>query len=56
MKVSLEKFREAWIKEIGKPKSEKDEKFLDRGIKDFYEDYYFYNVSLGEYFLKIKEE
>ena len=53
MKVSLEKFKEAWIKEKGQPKDEKDVEFLKKGIKDFYEDYYFSNLSLREYFLKI---
>lgn len=37
--IGLDKFKEIWVKTFGEPTSDSDRKFLQTGIKDFYEDY-----------------
>ena len=38
-RMSLDEFRNAWIKYFGEPQSDQDRWFLQYGIRDFYEDY-----------------
>jgi|GEM_PF-3892822 len=38
-RIRLDEFRKAWVKRFGEPSSDSDRRFLEQGIKDFYEDY-----------------
>jgi len=48
--VTFEEFRAAWVKHCGKPESDKDLRFLQRGIVDFYEDYACSGDTLEDYY------
>ena len=37
--ISLDRFRQAWIRYFGAPKNENDRHFLEMGLKAFWEDY-----------------
>jgi len=38
-RISLEEFKNRWVKHFGPPQSDQERRFLEEGIKDFYEDY-----------------
>lgn len=55
--ISLDEFRNEWIKFHGSPQSESDRKFLEgSGIRDFYSDYITGGSNVQDYFRQIRSD
>ena len=53
-RIGLDEFRKGWIRAFGEPQSDADRRFLQEGIKDFYEDYLTSDApDLSSYFKSI---